>query len=251
MAKLGSVAQISMGVPDLSSSRDFYERLGFKLLGHGDAPWPWAQLTDGQNLVLLNQDGNRYIGLLYMSSETPTLVTELEGTGITFLMKAEHEGQLAQAIFMDENGLMVGLLDQDGSGMSLPNGQPLSKLGKFGEFSVRVKDLPSSLACWSQLGFETLYQAVEPYPWAILGDGLVMLGFHQRTDEDDRDITMHFPLLGPTVTYFALDMADRIASLKAEGIQPVSEMRDAQGQVSGAVLEGPAGERLFLFHGQI
>lgn len=250
VTKLGDLVQISMGVPDLAAQKAFYEVLGFQLVGEGVHPWAWAQLTDGQNLILLNQDGNRYVGLLYMSAQIPTWVTQLEAMGIPMLMKTEYEGQVAQAIFSDANGLLVGLLNQPAEAMDPSKRQPVSRLGKFGEFSIRVQDLAASIEFWNQLGFATLYQSQEPYPWGILDDGMVILGLHQRSDADETS-GQHFPLLGPTLTYFAPDMIDRIASLKADGIQPIGEIRNRQGEVANAVLQGPAGEQIFLFQGEI
>ena len=250
MAKLGDAVQIALGVPDVSASKGFYQRLGFQALGEGGAPWPWAQLTDGQNLVLLNQDGNRYSGLLYLSTDAPALVTELEGQGISFVAQQEQEGYLRQAIFTDPDGMPVGLLHQDASAVSRPGGQPVSKLGKFGELSHRVRDFEAARQFWSSLGFETLHVSDQPYPWGILSDGLVILGLHQRTPEAEA-AGENFEFSGPTLTYFDGAMKDHIAALKAEGFTFSQEMPDPDGTVGNAILATPEGGHIFLFAGEI
>ncbi|MEZ4687515.1 MAG: hypothetical protein R3B47_16050 [Bacteroidia bacterium] len=61
---LGPVSQISIGTKSLQNSISFYEKLGFHRIGGGEKPYPWAQMSDDSRLILLNQDGNSYLGLV-------------------------------------------------------------------------------------------------------------------------------------------------------------------------------------------
>ncbi|HEU4717518.1 MAG TPA: hypothetical protein VFU15_06785, partial [Bacteroidia bacterium] len=54
------------------------------------------------------------------------------------------------------------------------------------------------------------------YPWAILSDGLAVLGLHQTT---------HFS--HPTITFFAADMKEKIDQLKKDGLENYSEQSPA------------------------
>lgn len=227
--KLGDVAQIAIGVPDIDESAAFYETLGFIKLAEADQPWPWKQYTDGQNLILLNQDGNQYIGLNYFSASAASKVKQMEANGMEFLLKQEVDGRLHMAIFSDSDGLMASLINQDPTGMALPEGEPISHCGKFGEFALGVADHQKASRFWGQYGFEKLYASSEPYPWGIFSDGLVVLGFHQ-TDE----------FQGPCMTYFAPDMPERIRKLEKNGLT-----------ITDGILIAPAGETLFLFQGEI
>lgn len=227
--KLGDVVQIAIGVADVTESAAFYETLGFEKLAESDVPWPWQQVTDGQNLVLLNQDGNQYIGLNYFSTRVDDLVSQLEGLGVEFLLKQEEDGRLQMALFSDEDGLLVGLINQDPSGMQLPEGEPLTDCGKFGEFALGVADFHRASQFWRQFGFEQLYASSEPYPWGIFSDGLIVVGLHQ-TDAFG----------GPCMTYFATDMPAKIAKLEDKGLS-----------IGDGVLVAPGGETLFLFEGEI
>lgn len=227
--KLGDRVQIAIGVPDLAASSTFYETLGFEMLAADEQPWPWRQLSDGQNLWLLNQDGNQYIGLNYFSADTAEKVGQLEAMGVEFLMKQEFDGRLHMAIFADTDGLMVGLIHANPTGMPLPEGQPLTHCGKFGEFALGVADFQKAAHFWQQLGFEPLYASSDPYPWGIFNDGLMVLGLHQ-TDQ----------FQGPCPTYFAPDMPNRIEHLQAKGLT-----------IADGILKAPGGETLFLFTGEI
>lgn len=227
--KLGDVVQIAIGVPDIDESATFYDTLGFQKLAEAEQPWPWKQYTDGQNLILLNQDGNQYIGLNYFSDDAVDKVRQMEANGLEFLMKQEVNGRLQMAIFSDSDGLMAGLINQDPTGMVLPEGDPLSHCGKFGEFSLGVADFQKAAAFWNQFGFEQLYASSEPYPWGIFSDDMIVLGLHQ-TDE----------FQGPCITYFSPDMPERIKRLESKGLT-----------IENGVLIAPAGETLLLFEGEI
>ncbi|MCL4264849.1 MAG: hypothetical protein KJ069_16620 [Anaerolineae bacterium] len=227
--KLGDLVQIAIGVPDLAASAAFYETLGFEKLAEDELPWPWKQYSDGQNLFLLNQDGNQYIGLNYFSTNVAEKVKQLEGIGAEFLLKEEFDGRLHMAIFTDADGLMVGLINNDPTDMPVPAGQPLSHCGKFGEFALGVADFQKAAQFWQQLGFTSLYTGSEPYPYGIFSDGLMLLGLHQ-TDQ----------FQGPCPTYFAVDMPQRIEQLEAQGLT-----------IPGGILKAPGGETLFLFTGEI
>ena len=160
--KLGKVVQIAIGVPDLAESAVFYETLGFEKLAENDTPWPWKQYTDGQNLILLNQDGNQYTGLNYFSPDVGQLVAQIEEQGVQFLNKQVEDGRLQMAIFSDADGLLVALINHDPSEMSLPEGAPISKCGKFGEFSLGVENYQKASKFWQQFGFVESYAKWRP-----------------------------------------------------------------------------------------
>ncbi|GJM41777.1 MAG: hypothetical protein DHS20C20_20590 [Ardenticatenaceae bacterium] len=236
--KLGDVVQISIGVHDLTESVLFYEMLGFSLIASNQQPWPWAQFSDGRNLILLNQDGNIYRGLTYFSTNVAGKVAHIEATGVTFLMKQEQDGRLHTAIFSDSNGLMVGLINHQAAEMPHPTGFPLCHCGEFGEFSVGVKDIGETAAFWRQFGIVPTRVSSEPYPWGIFTDGLMVLGFHQ---------TPEFTTTSPAITYFAPNMPERIQHVRELGVSFLKETKDDAGVVCEAIFAGPSGETIFMF----
>ncbi len=243
--KLGSIVQINIGVTDLAHSLNFYKTLGYQKLDQNTKPYPWAQLTDGQNLLLLNQDGNRYLGLGYFSADAAERVAAMEKMGIEFVQKQEQNGRLFMAIFSGPGRLAVGLINHDPTEMPQPTGEPLSICGKFGEFSINVDHFQEAADFWTKLGFDCTYQSKQPYPWGIFTDSMIVLGIHQTPNEEE------YRFDGPAITYFSPDMADRIANLKEKGISFAKEIADDSGLVSNAIIAGPDGEELFLFNGEI
>ena len=244
--KLGKVAQINIGVSDLQHSLAFYEKLGYENIEASDDPYPWARLTDGQNLILLNQDGNQYIGLVYFSRDATRRVSNLEKAGIEIVQRREQEGQIMMAIFVGPGGLVVGLINHDPEGMPQPSGHPATKCGTFGEFAVPVDDFQAAMAFWRKLGFTSLYESDDPYPWGIVSDENIVLGLHENMEYGDE-----IDFNGPAMTYFAPDMAKRIDRLKEDGFSFEKELKTESGLVNNATLLGPDGELLFLFEGEI
>lgn len=244
--KLGKVAQINIGVANLKRSWVFYEKLGFQRIEESDNPYPWLRITDGQNLILLNQDGNRYVGLVYYSLNPRRRVNKLEQTGINIIQRRELEDQLMMAIFMAPGDLAVGLINFDPEKIPRPSGQPITKCGTFGEFAVPVGDFFAAVEFWRKLGFATLFENEDPYPWGIVSDENIVLGLHQNSEYGDE-----IEFKEPALTYFAPDMDRRIERIRNEGLSFERELISESGSVNNATLRGPDGESVFLFEGEI
>ena len=150
------------------------------------------------------------------------------------------------AVFVGPGGLVVGLINHDPKNLPEPMGRPLTKCGTFGEFAIAVDDYQTAADFWRMLGYTSLHESVDPYPWGILSDEKMVLGLHQ-TDQYGGEVDFS----GPAMTYFAPDMARRLEELKEAGYVFASEMVGEEGQVSNATLKGPDGELLFLFQGEI
>jgi predicted lactoylglutathione lyase len=88
-----------------------------------------------------------------------------------------------------------------------PDKYPNQRCGVFGEYAQPVKNLDQSVAFWQKLGFQVISSFTSPYNWAIMSDGLNVIGLHQNK---------HFT--SPTITYFAADMRSKIEHLKAAGL---------------------------------
>jgi len=233
---LGSFAQITLEVLDFSSEVNFFEQLGFQKISSQSDPYPSALFTDGNISYRINSFGNKSLGLIYYSDDLPALVSLLEAKGIDFYHKSILEGKLTHAIFCDENDFDVDLLPLDHSRIFEPDGVPLSKCGKFGEFSISVNDLDSSFSFWTSLGFKgEKYEG--NYPWSIIFDGKMVLGLHQTTDFSE-----------PTITFFDINMKNIITQLKADNLPGLQDSSIGEGFAN---LTSPNGHKFFLFTGQI
>lgn len=250
---LGEASLITIGVKDLKSSLNFYKQLGFRILEQSERPNPWAQITDGRVVLLLNKDNSSYISLTYFCIDARERALKLQQNGLRFHYISGPEKKLFQGIFVSPDNLAVNLMNLDPSKMFQPNqptlreipveqlkkpeAYPNTRLGAFGEFSHPVKALIPSIEFWSQLGFKPLSINEEPYPWAIMSDGINLLGLHQSKDFDF-----------PAITYFAPDMARRIEWIRKEEVSEIFAFRSDEGaKARNAVLKTPENQHLFLF----
>lgn len=101
----------------------------------------------------------------------------------------------------------------------------------FGELAIPVNNLDSSILFWEKLGFKSLSKKSSSYPWAILSDGLAIVGLHQTINFDS-----------PTITYFASDMKNKIDKLKQSGLRNFFE--NGEGNI---VLTTPEKQKINLF----
>lgn len=257
--KLGKRVQIALGVPDLAATSAFFVQLGMQPVDGSSEPYPWAQFSDGQNLILLNQDGMVYRGLIYFNPDLDEQVARLEADGVAFFWKQPApDGGLQSAMFIDPTGpdgpngaanVGVNIVAHDPVGLHTPAGVPLTRCGKFGELALAVDDYAQTTAFWARLGFEPLLENREPYPWGIWSDGMLVLGVHQNK-------TFSLPgtdglNLSPALTYFSADSPTRIAALKADGLVPAFEIAGADGTISHAGFQSPDGTTFFIFEGEI
>ena len=244
--KLGDVSAITITAPDLEKSLSFYQKLGFKELYRADMPFPWIQITDGALLIMLRKDNSPYIALTYYVKEIDSLVSDLEADGISFLTKPNAADMIKRCLMRSPDGMNVSLVTLV-EGFRQPTGQTMLSMppqdysnpekyvnrvcGLFGEFAHPVIDIDKSMEFWEKLGFKLLSRMEMPYKWAIISDGLSIVGLHQTTS-----------FTNATITFFAADMKDKIEKLKSEGLTDIIE----KGQ-SNIVLTTPEKQNINLF----
>lgn len=243
---LGDVTAITMSTPDLDSSFEFYSRLGFRELLRSDFPIPFLQMTDGALLIMLRKDTASYIALTYYVKDLEEKVSALKQDGIEFTVHPLPTDMIKRYVLKTPDGLSVSLVTFV-EGFVQPAGPTMLHMpqadyfdpskyvnkscGMFGEFAHPVKDLDASIEFWKKLGFKTLSKMTSPYPWAIISDGLAVVGLHQTT---------HFNY--PAITFFAVDMPAKIEALKATGIDSITET--GKGNI---VLNSPENQHINLF----
>jgi predicted lactoylglutathione lyase len=220
--KLSDVTAITIATPDLEQSLKFYEQLGFKELMRMDLPFPWIQISDGALLIMLRKDNTPYLALTYYVKEMDRVVSELEAEGVKFAEKKDF-GFIRRNLIISPDNLNISLVTY-AEGFEQPAGPTMLTMpqsdyfnpekyvnkacGMFGELAHPVSDLSVSIPFWEKLGFAVLSKFESPYPWAILSDGLAVVGLHQ---------TKQFS--NPAITFFASDMKDKIEKLKNSGLK--------------------------------
>jgi len=251
--KLGAASQIVIGTEDIEASALVYDRIGFRRIAEGVTPNPFIQYTDDSLLIVLNQDKMKYAGLVYFGKDMQKTVEYLISIGTVFMERTnDASGNFFQGIFITPDAVMVNLVNFDPVNMyqptlnlrnlpeqdfADPSKYPNSKIGIFGEYSVPVPDLEKSLEYWQLLGFEILSKNEQPYPWAIIGDGLNIIGLHQTTEFKVQ-----------AITYFAPDMENKIANLKSDGLEDnIARFSGTGGDDKNVVLTTMEDQHFFLF----
>ena len=246
-SKLGEVACVYVTTPNLDSSVAFYEKFGFDKIGSNTFPVPWAQVSDGSLLIMMRKDPIPYIGLTYYVNVLETTVDQLEKEGIVFSQKPKAGDPIKRYYIKTPDGFNIMLAPNIG-GFSQPTGTTMLNMkqsdfavadkypnklcGVFGEFCQPVINLDQSIAFWKKLGFTVKANEKQPYPHAILTDGLMLIGLHQ---------TVHFT--SPAITYFGVNTAARVKQLTDKGLPKPTEIQ-GKGNVMFQTFEG---QHLFIF----
>jgi len=243
---LGEITALTITSPDLENSLAYYQKLGFSEVLRADWPFPWIQVSDGALLIMLRQDAAPYIALTYYVKDVNKVSTNLRKKGIRFDREPRKTDMIKRYMFISPDGLNISLVSMV-DGFTRPPGPGMlqmeqkdyfkpekyvnKKCGLFGELAHPVADLDKSLEFWQLLGFTAVSKFSSPYPWAIISDGLSIVGLHQST---------HFTF--PAITYFAADMEDKIIALKKEGLKDYTEKGPSE-----IVLTTPEQQHIFLF----
>ncbi len=237
---LGEITAITITTSDLDASFHWYQQLGFKEVFRADWPFPWIQITDSALLIMLRKEPKPYIALTYYVNDIDKVVADMRQKGIKFLEEPKPTDMVKRYLMRSPDGLNVSLVSIV-EGFYQPAGNTMLKMqqqdyfnpdkyankvcGMFGEFAHPVTDLSVSIAWWELLGFKAISKFTSPYPWAILSDGISIIGLHQTT---------HFT--APAITYFAVDMKEKIAALRLAGLTGFTDDGDTNTTVT--TLEG-------------
>jgi predicted lactoylglutathione lyase len=243
---LGEITAFTISTSDLEKSSAWYQKLGFSEVMRSDWPFPFIQVSDGQILIMLRKDTQSYMALTYYAKDVDSVVKMLTAKGIEFIHKPKITDPVKRYVMASPDGLKISIVGVP-EGFSQPPGPTMLTMaqedyfnpekyvnkvcGMYGEYAHPVADLEASLKYWEKLGFSSLSKFTSPYPWAIVSDGLAVVGLHQTKQFSE-----------PAITYFAADSKDKIAMLKEKGIVDMAE----QG-ASNAVLTSPEGVRVNLY----
>lgn len=244
--KLGDITAITITSDDLNNSLQFYQQLGFKELFRADFPFPWIQITDGALLIMIRKDKNPYIALTYYSKNIDNVISELKEEQISLKEVPTPDAIIKRYLIQSPDGLNITLVTYV-DGFVAPAGPTILTMaqsdffnpdkyvnkvcGIYGEFAHPVIDLDKSISFWQKLGFVPVSKFTSPYPWAILSDGLAIIGLHQ---------TKEFSY--PVITFFASDMKEKIEQIKKNGITNYVEKGNAS-----IVLTTPEEQHINLF----
>jgi catechol 2,3-dioxygenase-like lactoylglutathione lyase family enzyme len=246
-SKLGDVAAITIASPDLAKSLAFYQKLGFSEVMRYDFPFPWIQVSDGALLIFLRQEADPFMSVTYYVKNLDKVVNEVREAGIKFKQEPGKNDMIKRYIIETPDKVNISLVTHV-DGFNNPPGPTMLRMpptdyfnpekyvnkicGLFGEYAHPVKDISASISFWEKLGYVVLSKRESPYPWAIITDGLNVVGLHQSD---------HFSY--PAITFFASDMQSKIEKLKAAGLENITEKMGP----ANVVVETPEKQHIFLF----
>jgi len=244
----GDVSAITITSPDLEISLPYYQQLGFTEVMRADFPFPWIQVSDGALLLMLRKDKDPFIGLTYYAEDMEKALAALQEAGLTPVEKPTPHALIRRYLLLSPDGHPVTLVSNVDGIFKQPPGPTLLTMppqnitnpdmyvnkvcGIFGEFAHPVKDLDSSVVFWEKIGLKVLSKHAVPYPWAILSDGLAIVGLHQTSTFSQ-----------PTITYFAGDMKARIERLRSQGTVAMPEATAAS-----ITITTPENQKINLFN---
>jgi|GEM_PF-4641295 catechol 2,3-dioxygenase-like lactoylglutathione lyase family enzyme len=231
--QLGTIAHLTISVPVIAPSLEFYKLLGFRVIAKSSEPYTWATLTDGIIVINLNQDQERYFGITYFSPNVDERVRFFEGKGVTFAHKEFNtKGKVSQAIIWGMNQVGIGLVERDPATVFVPSGSSIALCGRFGELSLQTTNLFISIQTWMQLGFRIVLQ--EP-TGVLMTDDLLLIGIHQ---------TQNWNI--PSLIYFTEPSGEEIRSLVDLGLPANLYNDSATGQFNMATAVAPDGLPFFF-----
>lgn len=231
---LGTFHELSLAVPDVRASVDFYERLGFSQASTTDTyQHPYGVLTDGRLVIGLHQRPGPATVLTFVRPGVAAALPAFANAALELTVCRTGDEVFNEVGFEDPFGHAVAVLE---ARTYSPPDRPetaVSLCGDFAEVSLPASDFATAQAFWEPLGFVAAEEAQAPYP-------------HLALTSDHLDISFHRPRLHlqPMLVFREPGMAARIERLRAQGFELSAALPDSHNPA--AFLESPDGTTLLL-----
>ncbi len=233
---LGSFHEISISTDDIRASVEFYERLGFRHCVTNDTwPHPYGVLTDGRIFIGLHQYRFPSPSITCVRGNIARFIPEFESLGIKLAFAKTGVDCFNEIGFRDPSGQMVTILEARTYSPPTSEAERESRCGWFAEFSFPAADFPACIALWEQLGFVAHVEIDSPYiSQPLISDKLTLALHRPRTCDE------------PMLVFRDPDMAQRIAALRADGLESDGELPRGLNPSNNALLRSPEGTPLLL-----
>ncbi len=234
---LGTFHEVSIVVPDMRASVEFYERLGFSQATTADTfSHAYGVLTDGRLFIGLHERSGPSPVLTFVRAGVAAAVPEFAAGGIELSVRHTGDEEFNQVGFLDPAGHAVAVLEARTYSPADRAESAVSLCGDFAEISLPATDFAAARAFWEPLGFVAAEEASAPYP-------------HLALTSDHLDLSFHRPRLQsqPLLVFREPQMAQRIAHLRERGFTLPPAFPGAGD--SAAFLESPDGTMLLLATG--
>jgi len=237
--KLGSLVQFHISTSDVARSISFYKLMGFQELAYSKKPYKWMVLSDGNLNIIFAED--EFEGLEYYDENMQEKMSEIEGQGIEYENKDMRLGDTWYKVVKDPNDFLIALVEDRPKYFSEASKNDYEPRGRFTEISIHSDKIKESVEFWQKFGYEITHDKREAEnPGVSLSDGSMGIGLYSR------GYFNHY-FQGPAITFRDENMPAVIQNLKDDGLQFQEELKDDDGNLSGAVALSPEGQTFFLF----
>ena len=237
---LGRFHEISLHTTDIRESVEFYERLGFIQAPANDT-WthPYGVLTDGRVFLGLHQRRFPAPALTFVHAGVAQFANQLEERGIALETRRTSEDSFNEIGFRDPDGQSVIVLEARTYSPVTRSADETSLCGYFTELSMPSMDFEAAREFWEPLGFVATEEPDAPYA-------------HLPLTSDHLDIAFHRPrtLDRPMLVFRDPTMRERLARIRALGVQEAGELPRGLPPAANALIEAPEGTALLLLEGE-
>lgn len=236
LSPLGRFLEIGISTPDIRSSVEFYERLGFTQAPTGDIwPHPYGVLTDGRVYLGLHQARLDSPALSFVRPGVAGQLTALEQLGIdpsTLNIGGEVFNEIG---FRDPAGLPVRMLEARTYSPAAREPGEISLCGEFRCLGLPAADFEGVSRFWQALGFLAGDEEAHPYP-------------HLPLRCEGLELALHRPrfFAEPLLVFRDVAMSTRIARLRELGVGTLEPPPPGIAARANAVLVAPEGTALLL-----
>ncbi|HEY2808650.1 MAG TPA: VOC family protein [Steroidobacteraceae bacterium] len=233
---LGTFHELSLAVPDVRASVDFYERLGFTQASTADTfTHPYGVLTDGRLVIGLHQRPGPSTVLTFVRPGVAGALPAFAEAALELTVCRTGDEVFNEVGFEDPFGHAVAVLEARTYSPTDRRETEVSLCGDFAEVSLPASDFGAAQAFWEPLGFVAAAEGHTPYP-------------HLSLTSDHLDVTFHKPRLHlqPLLVFREPAMAERIGRLREQGFA-LTALADSSSPA--AFLESPDGTTLLLVAG--
>jgi hypothetical protein len=230
---LGDFLEISISTPEILTSVEFYERLGFRHAHVGET-WqhPYGVMSDGRVALGLHQYTFSSPALTFVVPELRDKLGSFAEAGIEFAFCKIADDEFNEVGFTDPDRQMITLLEAR-TFSPLPTGTRDSICGYFLEYRMGVRDCQVSRDFWERVGLVTASASPDQATYVQLARSGLNLGLQQR--RPDRP---------PQLVFIHEQPEMLLPLLEARGI-PFS--RDADHDAAGLIrIETPDGLELLI-----
>jgi hypothetical protein len=239
LSSLGTPSRLMLSVKDPVTATAWYARLGFTPIAkQGNQPDSMIHLSDGQIIISLVKESFPSPVLVFRTDNIRAVKDTLEKYKISLIEEIKGPA-LKELRFRSPGGVFI-LVRPTTEEPTLPAKSRENPIcGKNTELSIASTAMAYDLKFWEELGFTKKRTGIQPYIYALMSDGVVTIGIH-----DQRDIATL------SITYFALDMEQRIEKLRKAGIEFAEEIPSQDGRIANVIIRSEDGQAIFLFEGE-